>query len=754
MPRDLSRRALLASLSTTAIMGSFGTAASRGPDGCPGADHLSALDPGPDVLYEDPVTSPKLQPSGDWDADPLLVSGGEAYVDGEYLYQGWLHDDYGASVPEETGTESPVETTLDEPEGDLVYPTDAERYRYNAADIVEIRARPTDAGITYRIVLNTMVAPDAAAVAIGIDTGTATDTNWGFGLGELGAPVDNVLVTWGTDAVLKGDGEVTDCSVDIDRNHIEVEVSLDPGTETWTHYAVAGIHDGDGGFAAVQPQPSQQKPGGAAVSDVPPVFDVGFRTHEDEPLRDPTTGNGVSWRELAQAEALSNRDISAFGADIDFGALRAGVTERRVPRKGYINRLYASRAEFGEGVDPASRPLLLGGVQPYSIYIPESYDPDEPAPLLVLPHSLGQNYNQYAGTPNLLRQLGEQRDAIVLMFEGRGPDGWWRDEAEYDLFEAWGDAASRYNIDFERVTIAGYSMGGHGTFRLGSLYPDLFGASFPVVPPADEDILGGPTNGNYTTEDGTHNTLRVTDNLRHVPLLIWAGMNDQLVPYPGVRNHRRQIADHGYRHRLDSFPGFDHFALFFLDEWGPAREFLEGRTVTRRPSRVTYRAVPDWENERFGLTYDGAYWVQAIQTANGADDGLVDAVSLTDGYGEPVADSFKTAGAEPSANAREGIRWDSALSERPAENAIELDCDCVLAVTLYVDDAGVDTTKPLTVRVDSTHEIEITLKSGAGEEVVTASAGQSERTVTLCRQGPGKSPDQVPASEQSPLADD
>ena len=755
-PRDLSRRAVLGAVGTTAAAAGLATtSATAGRDrggGCPGADQLPAPAPGPDVLYDDPVSSPTLAPSDGWVADPLLVSGGEAYVDGEYLYQGWVHDDYGATTPEETGTESPVETTLDEPEGDLVYPTDAERYRYNAADIVEVRARRTRDGVAYRVAMNTMVEghEDAAAVALGIDTGRGeTRTDWGHGLGDLGAPVDTVVVVAGDDATVEGAGTVTRVTADADRNHLEFELSVDPGEETWSHYAVAGIHDGDLGFAPVQPQPTESEPGGAAVSDVPPVFDVAFRTHEDEPLRDPDTGLGVSWREYAQSRTLADRDISQFGADVDFGALAAGTTERNVPRHGFVNRLFASRADFAEdvpyesseGVDPSSRPLLLGDVQPYSVYVPESYDfqdPD-PTPLVVMPHSLGQNYNQYAQTVNLMRQLGEERDAIIVMFEGRGPDGWWRDEAEFDLFEAWSDALARYEIDLDRVVVNGYSMGGYATYKLASQYPDLFGAGFAVVGPADEDIFGGPTNGEYSTDEASQNTMRITDNLRHVPLLMWAGMNDELVPYPGVRNYRRQLEDHGYRHRLDSFPGFDHFAFFVYDEWGPGAEFLGDAGAADAPERVTYRTVPKFDNERFGLVHDGAYWVQDIAVAEDADEGLVDATSLADGYGEPVAESFKTVAGEPAPNTREGVRWASPLAERAAENAIEVTLEGVSAVTLYVDETGVDVSQPLTLRVDSTHEAEITLKSGAGEETVAVPAGESETTVELCGRGDGGS---------------
>ena len=53
--------------------------------------------------------------------------------------------------------------------GDYRYSSDPDRYGYNAADLLEFRARPTDEGVAYRVTLNTMLEPDAAAVVVGID---------------------------------------------------------------------------------------------------------------------------------------------------------------------------------------------------------------------------------------------------------------------------------------------------------------------------------------------------------------------------------------------------------------------------------------------------------------------------------------------------------------------------------------------------------------------------------------------------------
>src|SRR5438309_1102230 len=50
--------------------------------------------PGPAILYERQPVAPELQNTGVWKAAPILVSGAEAYRQGEFLYQDFLYDDH------------------------------------------------------------------------------------------------------------------------------------------------------------------------------------------------------------------------------------------------------------------------------------------------------------------------------------------------------------------------------------------------------------------------------------------------------------------------------------------------------------------------------------------------------------------------------------------------------------------------------------------------------------------------------------
>jgi predicted esterase len=740
----MKRAALFAMLAVVIAMPTAGRAS---PGSLPFV--WSGPRPGPDVLYAPLADAPQLENSNGWEADPIMVSGADAYARGEYLYQDYIYDSYGANTSNVLADQpdtvpASTATLFGGATGDVVYPTNAKKYGFDAADLLEFRARETPAGVGYRITLNTMLDPSVAAVAIGVDADRDASTgaaDWGYGVGSLGKlGLEHVVAVFGADAIADG-GAPFHASVDDARNQIDVQTSLQTGGATWRHYLVVGLANGLT-FRTILEQPTADDPGGAHNSNPPPVFNAGFRF--DEPmssqyLSDPTSvatladlgartsGNG-NWREHGQAKALAARDISAYHADIDFSKLAARAYESHVPRHGWINRLYASHLDLGEGAQ-ASRPMLLGKIQPYGVYVPNSYD-GSPAPFHLLMHSLSCSYNQYAVfTPNQLRQIGDDRGAFLMTPEGRGPDGWYHDAAEVDLFEAWADLAHRYRLDSNRTTVGGYSMGGYGTFKTASQYPDLFARGFAVVGPADEAIQGGPTGG--LSED-KQNTFNIADNLRNVPLLMWEGTNDELVPLAGTLQYEKRLADLGYRHQQWLFAGYDHFLESINDQWAEARDWLGADVVNREPEQVVYRAMPEMDNAAMGLVHDHAYWVDDIRVAGSARSALVDARAERTAAGKPVP--YDTAGAGVralpygGAYVQKGTDW-RATAQLPS-NTLTLRLTDTGSATLWLTRTNLDLGDPITVVADANVPSTITLKRGYfGTVTLSIPAGHSTFTV-------------------------
>ncbi|MGH2829160.1 MAG: hypothetical protein ACRDJM_01620, partial [Actinomycetota bacterium] len=146
--------------------------------------------PGPAVLYEPLATAPQFTNGPGWSAPSLMISGAQAYDSGEYLYQDYVYDAFGANTtnlpfaqPEPVPASSDV--TFGGQTGDVVHPTGA-AYAANAADLLEFRARLSNGKVVYRVTLNTIIDANAAAVAVGIDTAPGGEDEWGSGIGSLG----------------------------------------------------------------------------------------------------------------------------------------------------------------------------------------------------------------------------------------------------------------------------------------------------------------------------------------------------------------------------------------------------------------------------------------------------------------------------------------------------------------------------------------------------------------------------------------
>ena len=110
------------------------------------------------------------------------------------------------------------------------------------------------------------------------------------------------------------------------------------------------------------------------------------------------------------------------------------------------------------------------------VWVPQSYDPAVPAPLIVLLHGGGRTSEEWR--VDALEELFEDRGAIVLAPDSRyrtwdrvngifGPDVAFIDQALTKVF-------SQANIDPARVAIGGFSDGGTYALSLGLTNGDLF----------------------------------------------------------------------------------------------------------------------------------------------------------------------------------------------------------------------------------------------------------------------------------------
>ncbi|MEA2422845.1 MAG: hypothetical protein QOF55_1944, partial [Thermoleophilaceae bacterium] len=531
--------------------------------------------PGPDILYEPPATSPQLTNAGVWKAPSILVSGTTAYRDGEFLYQDYLYDDHGANSGQRdqndprgfaAGTSSDLFAM---PNGTYTYPADP-AYAMNAADLVEFRVKPLADSTAFRATLNTMI--DARVYGLTIAIGGTPGVELPVpGKANTTAPADMFLTVHGlsgklTNAVTGADlGSVT-VNVDKERRQIEVLVphsAWDPTGKKVRLAAAVGLWDNaNDRYLIPQKDADATHPGGAGALPAPSAFfNVAFRTKEPTPApNDPqNSASAAWWRDRDQGTALKNGSLGDFGVDVDFAKLAAGTNDDSgIPTTGAMDRILASHFETAQGLDYSTlcgstkecKGEYRGRLQPYAIYIPKKPPPAAGYGMTLLLHSLSASYNQFLTTQNQ-SQFGERGPgSIVITPNGRGEDGWYYDYAGADTFEVWADVASRYKLDPDYTVISGYSMGGYGTFKLGTQYPDLFAKGQPVVGPPGLGIWVPP---NEPASGGARsNTNRMLGSLRNVPFLIWNAVQDELVPYAGALAQAQTFDDLGYRYIFDS----------------------------------------------------------------------------------------------------------------------------------------------------------------------------------------------------------
>ncbi|HEX8744207.1 MAG TPA: prolyl oligopeptidase family serine peptidase [Thermoleophilaceae bacterium] len=662
---------------------------------------------------------------GDWRGRASAISGVTNVSRGELVYTDWLYDDFGADT-DGLPTNSVAWAFVFYPTvGDYRYPTDEARYGTNAADLRELRIAADRRRLHLLVSLETMIVRDAAAVMLALDTDGDASTGaatWPDGVGIDTPGADRFVTLWGTGGAVRDEagralGRPRQ-AVNLKHNAIEASVSrrllgrISPKARIWLVTGLANAARGR--FQPVSDgSPTAEEPGGGGANATA-AFNVAFRPDE------PHETFSSYWGDRDQATALARRDVAPFAHPLHLRPLRnrRSVTFKLKP--GYHNAVYRSRHELGEGIDlqransgPAfalgnTDPQFRSRWQPYGVYVPESYAPG--GPLTVVGHASLESHNQYAGSPGLLRQIGEERRSVLITPLGRGHINFYMASGLVDVVEAIEHAQARFRTDPARTSIMGYSMGGYLAFRLGLLMPDRFAVASAYNPPPAYSIWAYPARpvaGDESfVEPGI--TTKIAANALNLPYEIVAGVNDEEVPISGVRHQVETFEALGNPYRYYEHPVADHLRRRQADEWGHTRDWLGDRRIDPDPARVRYARYPIMDLPRFGLRFDGAYWVDGIALRSADDPGaagpdehaLVDVTSHALGKPLPATEHEAFAFPGPPLPATVRGRVPVAGEVPPRANRFEAQLTNVERMTLDVGRMGLDPTRPLGARLD------------------------------------------------------
>ena len=198
---------------------------------------------------------------------------------------------------------------------------------------------------------------------------------------------------------------------------------------------------------------------------------------------------------------------------------------------------------------------------PYTLFIPSTYDPQKPAPLVVDLHGLNITPLQqilFDGTTDFAERYG----FIVLAPMGFNLSSWWGSRpgtpvataaekpgsdvrysntelAEIDAMALLKSIREQYTVDPDRIYLMGHSMGGAGTYYLGGKYNDIWAGLAPI------SGAGGIAEG-------------AADRYKSLPMLIMHGAKDSIVPPATSRRAVAALQAAGAPHLYLEFPEQDH----------------------------------------------------------------------------------------------------------------------------------------------------------------------------------------------------
>jgi predicted peptidase len=221
-----------------------------------------------------------------------------------------------------------------------------------------------------------------------------------------------------------------------------------------------------------------------------------------------------------------------------------------IPAAGTLSKL-------GPGTHQETAEVPGVGNVKYTIEIPANYDGSTPAPLVLALHygydgAVPEAYTGEGMIESFRPGLAEF-NAIVIAPDVLGGD--WTD-AKNEQAAVWlvQSAMKTYSVDSQRVIVTGYSLGGEGTWFIGSRHQDVFTGAIPVAAP-----VAGSTDWK-------------------VPVFVIHSQQDEIVAPSAAQRHADAIKAKGGKIELKSVTGLTHYDTpSYASYVGEGVKWLEGK---------------------------------------------------------------------------------------------------------------------------------------------------------------------------------
>lgn len=185
----------------------------------------------------------------------------------------------------------------------------------------------------------------------------------------------------------------------------------------------------------------------------------------------------------------------------------------------------------------------------------------------------------------------------------RRPYGFdWEEWGRWDAFEVLALAQARYHPDPSRIYLTGHSMGGHGAWQLGALFPGRFAAvgpsagwiSFTTYVATNAPIATNALSQMLRRAAASSDTLLMATNFLQEGVYILHGSEDDNVPVSEARHMAKVLAGFHHDFVYHEQPGVGHW-WDISDEpgadcvdWAPMFDFFAHHVI---PSDASLRRI-------------------------------------------------------------------------------------------------------------------------------------------------------------------